>query len=199
MIDGLTFDAAKHEYRFKGVVVPSVTQLLKPLEDWSFLDEEAKAFYAGRGTAVHQATALDDQNDLDEASVDPQIAGYVNSWRHIRLDKTIQILSCEEFVYHPLLRVAGTLDRRLMINDTHCILDIKAGVKLATHGIQVYGYKKLWNHERPFREQVRDCYTAYLMKDGSPAKLVKWPDPMHEQMFVALLTMKTWSDRYAPQ
>lgn len=194
---GLVFDPGPHVYRYNGVVVPSVTQILKPLENWDFLDEEAKAFYSERGTEVHRVTALDDLEDLVEESVDPTLTGYLKSWRLLRRDPDIKVLSVEEFVFHPLLRVAGTMDRRMLIKRRHAVLDIKAGVKLASHGVQVYGYKRCWNHGRKKDEQIVDCYTAYLNKDGAMPKLVKWDDEAHDAQFIALLTDRNWRTKYA--
>lgn len=196
-IPGLEFDPGPHVYRYKGAVVPSVTQVLKPLENWDFLDEEAKAFYSERGTEVHRTTALYDLDDLVEESVDPDIAGYLQSWKKLRQDPALKILSVEEFVFHPLLRVAGTMDRRMLIKRRHAVLDIKAGVKLASHGVQVFGYKRLWNHNRTKDEQIVDCYTAYLDKEGGMPKLVQWTDETHDAEFIALLTDRNWRTKYA--
>lgn len=198
-IAGLTFDAETHTYRYQGVVVPSVTQLLKPIENWDFLDDEAKAFYSDRGTKVHKATALDDLDDLDEQSLDPALAGYVKSWRLLVCSIGMQILSVEEQVYHPLLNYAGTMDRRALIRARHSVIDIKAGTKLPSHGVQTAGYRKAWNAANKAHPNgpILDCYTAYLDRNGAQGKLVPWPEPIHDSMFVALLTEHTWRAKYA--
>lgn len=197
VIPGLTFDPGPHEYRYNGEVVPSVTQLLAPMESWNFLDDESLAWYAARGQAVHLATSLDDSGDLDEETIDPQIAPYLESWRALRRDATLEVLSTEEQVYHTLFQVAGTLDRRMKIKGRHAVVDLKAGVKLNSHGVQVAAYRKLWNFRNQPTEHVKDTYTCYLQNDGSQAKLVKWDDPLHDQMFIALCTQRTWRTRYA--
>lgn len=196
-IPGLTFDPEPHVYRFQGAAVPSVTQVLKPIENWDFLDEEAKAFYSARGTEVHRATALNDMDDLVEDSVDQDIRGYLTSWRLLLKNQDLKILSVEEQVYHPLLRIAGTMDRRMLIKRRLAVLDIKAGVKLASHGVQVFGYRRLYNHGRKNAEHILDCYTAYLDKEGGLPKLVKWDDLLHDSQFVALCTDRNWRTKYA--
>lgn len=196
-VPGLTFTPEGHVYRYRGVVVPSVTQILKPIENWDFLDDESKAFYAERGSEVHRTTALHDLDDLVEESVDPTIAGYLASWKLLRKNPDLKPLSVEEQVFHPLLRVAGTMDRRMLIKRRHAVLDIKAGVKLASHGVQVYGYKRSWNHGRKKADLILDCYTCYLDKDGGLPKLVQWDDETHDAMFVALLTERNWRTKYA--
>ena len=196
-IPGLTFEPVSHTYAYNGVVLPSVTQILAPITDWSFLSDEDKAWYADRGTAVHTATALDDLGDLVEESVHESIRGYLESWRGLLRDASIELLSVEERVCHPALGYAGTLDRRALVNKRHAVIDIKAGVKLASHGVQVHGYKRAWNHWPPKLEHIQTCYTAYLQKDGKPAKLEPWTDTLHDQQFVALLTNHFWEKRYA--
>ena len=48
----LTFDPVKHEYRDGDRVIPSVTQILAPLSDFSFVDADvlsaAQEFEIGR-------------------------------------------------------------------------------------------------------------------------------------------------------
>lgn len=195
-IPGLTFEPEGHVYRFQGQIVPSVTQVLKPIENWDFLDDEAKAFYSERGTEVHRTTALNDLDDLVEDSVDPDIVGYLHSWRKLLANEDLKILSVEEQVYHPLLRVAGTMDRRMLIKRRHGVLDIKAGVKLPSHGVQTHGYKRLFNHGRKKADQIVECWTAYLDKNGAMPKLVKWDDELHDAQFIALMTDRNWRTKH---
>lgn len=196
-IPGLTFEPVAHQYAYNGVVLPSVTQLLKPIENWDFLSDDDKAWYADRGTAVHTATALDDLGDLVEESVHESIRGYLESWRGLLRDTSIELLSVEERVCHPALGYAGTLDRRALVSKRHAVIDLKAGVKLTSHGVQVNGYRRAWNHWTPKPEHIQTCYTAYLNKDGKPAKLESWTDTLHDQEFIALLTHYQWEKRYA--
>lgn len=196
-IPGLTFDPESHTYTYNGVVLPNVTQVISPVDDWSFLDDDEKVWYAGRGTAVHLASALNDLGDLVEESVHESIMGFLVSWRRLLMSDAIALLSVEERICHEALGYAGTLDRRATINDRHAVIDLKAGVQRASHGVQVYGYRRGWNsrHSRP--EWIQDCYTVYLQKDGSQAKLVPWTDALHDSEFVALLTHHKWRQRYA--
>lgn len=193
----MTFTPETHTYKVGGVEKISVTQLLKPIQKgWDFLDQESLAWYQDRGTMVHLATALDDLGDLVEESVHPEIRGYLNSWRAFRADPSIQILSVEEPVYHPTYAYAGMLDRRLMIKGRHAVLDIKAGGQMISHAVQNCGYRRAWNHNKPKSEHVVDSYTCYLSRDGALPKLVQWVDPLHDDMFLALLTFARWDRKY---
>ena len=61
-----TFDPIEHIYRFDGQRVPSVTQILEPLIDYSGVPNGVLQYAADRGTAVHLATEFYDDGDLDE-------------------------------------------------------------------------------------------------------------------------------------
>ena len=72
----LTFDEAKHIYRLKGIIVPSVTQVMQPLSDETYRGVEAKVLRraAGKGTAVHNA--IENYLTFGIEDVDPDHAGY---------------------------------------------------------------------------------------------------------------------------
>lgn len=141
----LTFDADKHEYRWNGRVVPSVTGILKVvgLIDSAWHTPEATE----RGSMIHLATALDDRGELDEASVDERIAGYLNAWRHWRSVSGFEMHAIESPVYSTHYDYAGTLDRDGRHNGSRAVLDIKSGspepwhrLQLAAYAIARYGY-----------------------------------------------------------
>jgi hypothetical protein len=78
----LEFIEDGHIYQFRGSVPPSVTGILKAegFIDTSFYNEYGRMM----GQFVHKATYLDDQGELDEESLDPVIAPYVEAWRRFR-------------------------------------------------------------------------------------------------------------------
>lgn len=65
-----------HVYRVRGVVYPSVTQILSlsGLADFSSIPEEMREFALTRGQAVHAAIQYFMEGDLDESTLDPQVA-----------------------------------------------------------------------------------------------------------------------------
>ncbi len=79
---GLTFDEVHHIYMLDGVRVPGVTGIIRAagFGNERALDEAA----ATRGSAVHFATLLDDEGDLNERSVHSVIAPYLAAWRKFR-------------------------------------------------------------------------------------------------------------------
>lgn len=77
----LEFDSSSHTYRVGGVVVPSVTQILSPLVDFSMVTPDVLAAKAAIGTAVHLACELYDMDDLIEYDLDPVLVPYFEGWK----------------------------------------------------------------------------------------------------------------------
>ena len=108
----LTFDESTHTYTLDGYRLPSVTQVLERtgIVDYSFIPPRIRDMALERGSAVHAAIALDLENDLDEASVEP-IMGYVIAARNARRDLGIVKPDLfEQRGHHPQYRYAGTVD-----------------------------------------------------------------------------------------
>lgn len=123
--DLLTFDEATHTYRLLGSVVPGVTQLLRPLVDFSRIPADVLAAKADLGRRVHLATQLDDEDDLDEASVEADVAPYLEAWRRFRRETRCELLLVEKEVCEPVLMYAGTLDRVLAFKGAKWLVDLK--------------------------------------------------------------------------
>lgn len=121
----LTFDEASHTYRFLGAVVPSVTQLLQPMSDFSRVPRDVLEAKRELGHQVHYACQLDDENDLDEDSVEEAIEPYLAAWRKFRTDTGCAVLANEKRVFEPIYQYAGTLDRVLAFKGAHWLVDLK--------------------------------------------------------------------------
>lgn len=139
---GLHFDTATHTYRVGGQPIPSVTQILEAskISDFSGVPPEILRHAADRGTAVHQACWFDDQNDLDESSLHPEVTGYLNAWRRFRDEQDIAITLIETRVYSSM-GFAGTFDRLVtMPKWGEAMLDLKTGEETASWRIQLAAY-----------------------------------------------------------
>lgn len=138
----LEFDEAKHEYTYDGLVVPNVTRVLDLLGMYAAIPEEVLDWKSQIGTAVHAATALFDASDLDEASIDPHIVGYINAWGRFRREANAKMLLIETRVYHPTHRYAGTVDRVMSIPGRGVALgEIKCTAQAhAIHKLQTAAY-----------------------------------------------------------
>jgi len=109
----LTLDKAKHEYRFDGRQISSVTDVIKDLQDTRWFTDWGRE----RGRIIHRITELDDRGILDEATVDDRLVGYLNAWRKFKKDTKVAL--------------------------SNVILDIKSGDWDWTSGLQLAGYEIL--------------------------------------------------------
>lgn len=131
----LTFEAEQHVYRYEGLVVPSVTQVLDAVPPRLGMLDLAKrtnpeAVERKRliGQATHAASHYFDEDALDWSTVDPQARPYLDGWCQFRYDTGFAPARLETRVYHPTLGYAGTLDRLgAFENADLALLDIKCG------------------------------------------------------------------------
>lgn len=129
----LQFDPASHRYAVDGAWVPSVTQTLQAVglaSDFAHVPAEVLERKRAIGEAVHTACHYDDEGDLDEATVHPDVRPYLEGWRLFRREMGFVPLLLETRVYHPLYRYAGTLDRFGRLehqSGVYVLVDIKTG------------------------------------------------------------------------
>lgn len=143
--EGIEFDEDAHRYTVNGKVYPSVTGILKLWSKFGYTNFDATdAMW--RGTVVHRATELWDQDDLDESSVEPEIMAYVRGWQKFRRDWQFTPGLIEARVAHLTWGYAGTLDRtgygqQPGKRPAKCyLLDIKSGAPDPSHALQTMGY-----------------------------------------------------------
>ena len=143
-----SFDDVKHLYKVCGVVLPSVTELCKPLTVSKY-DVQQNVIDAAkyRGTHVHELTALYDMGDLEPDSVmATDDALYFKAWLDFCHDYQPEwlyietMLSCRTF--------AGTVDRIGFIDNKLVIVDIKTTSSMdraskVSLACQLYGYHLL--------------------------------------------------------
>lgn len=171
----LAFDAARHEYRFAGRVVPSVTQVLGILSDFGAVPAEVLARAAEFGAHVHQACALWNAGRLDEDSLDPALAPYLAQWQRFVAESGAEIRDSELPVYHRGLQYAGTLDVLAEWRNGLCIIDIKTGAVPRTVGAQTEAYRRAYESQEcgvvPRRrycvQLTADAYKVHALTDPS--------------------------------
>ena len=187
----LTFDQDKHEYRFGGVVVPSVTQVLRPMINLDFVDADLLRRASAFGTAVHMACELYDTGRLDEDALDPELVPYLNGWCKFCREHACVWDLIEERVYHPTLRYAGTLDRRGNVDGHPSMVDIKSGTSLyASVGPQLAAYT---HASTPVPTAYRR-YAVRLYPDGYELK--QYTSPLDWPAFASLLTLRNFCGQH---
>lgn len=188
----MQFDAATHTYSVDGKRVPSVTQIVAPLYDFSMVADELMRLAQERGSAVHLATELHDCDDLDEESLDPQLIPYLNAYKRFRAETGFVPELIEHQIHDSISSYAGTIDRFGTLNKTSVLIDIKAcsslhkavGVQLAAYqsGLAKDGIKALAR------------YALQLRKDGT-YRLQRYADPNDLPTFHALLTVQRFKEK----
>jgi hypothetical protein len=140
----IEFDAATHKYWVDGLSTVSVTQALKlagMLDDRWFTEEGA-----WRGTAVHRACQLIDEEMLDGGTVAPEWDGYIEAYDNFLHDYQCKWGGIEEKLFHPLHRYIGTCDRFGSVNGMGAnglvVVDIKTGARQRWQAIQLAAYSQ---------------------------------------------------------
>lgn len=200
------FIADTHTYHIDGEIIPSVTQLLKGaglIDDTYYAPGAADA-----GTYVHQATALDDINELDFDALPPQYKGRCQAWRNFKEEACVTIppASIERMFYHELWRYAGTCDRAgAQFGGADWILDIKCGQPEPWHVLQLAAYAMCMPREGGTAPMTLRRACVYLREDAS-YKLVTLDCPVAIGTFAGIAQLHNWKlkhgylkhDRIAP-
>jgi hypothetical protein len=198
----LTFDPEKHEYRVDGRVVPGVTKVLAPLYSWGHIKPEVLQAKQELGKAVHFAVHLDKRGCLDESSVDPQIAGYLDAYRKFRHEKKPRSLLNEQQFAHPVRGYAGTLDDVSLFDDALWFIDWKATVALYPQtGVQLAAYRELvrvseWLAGMPELRRLPQCRCALQLKPNGKYQLESFQDPGDLATFIGLLAIYHWRNAH---
>lgn len=124
----LIFDEERHAYWLGGARLPSVTEILAPLSDFSGIAPAVLEAKRDLGHRVHLACQLDDEDDLDEASVEEDVGPYLDAWRRFLVESGAQVLHNEQRVYSRVMQYAGTLDNVLQLNGAKWLVDKKTSL-----------------------------------------------------------------------
>ena len=132
------YDEKTHTYRINGVIVPGVTSVLRSagLIDTSWYTADCTT----RGTYVHEACALFDQDRLDWKSLDPRITPYVEGWAKFRKVMPVRFDVIEKQFWNEQYGFGGTIDRAWSTT----IVDIKTGAFPDWLALQLGGYSLLY-------------------------------------------------------
>src|ERR1700730_8589171 len=104
----LTFDPESHIYRHQGRIVPSVTQVLSILNDFSDVHPDYLEASRAFGQHVHAMIDLDNKAELDEEALDGELLPYLNQWRLFLRESKFEVTASELRVHNKALGYAGT-------------------------------------------------------------------------------------------
>lgn len=141
----LKFYDEGHIYELDGIIIPSVSEILRFLsrEMYDDINKFVLDHAAERGTAVHSATQQIDETG--ECDIEPSYAGYVESYVRFLREHDV----CWDLIERPLADAcrgyAGTLDRRGWVDGKYCTVDLKTNgvVKKTLVKAQLNGYEGL--------------------------------------------------------
>lgn len=180
----IQFDPEKHEYIFKGVKFPSVTQIIADAGlygDTSYFTEHSRK----RGKFAHRVIEYYLAGTLDEATIDPFLLPYFHAWQRFEAEAVFISDECEKVMASEIHRFAGTVDHIGHLNGHYCLIDVKTGSPSPTHAIQTAAYGILLKHNGVKR------FSLYLTDEGK-YKLVEHKDRDDGKIFLSCLAVYYW-------
>lgn len=186
----LAFDPDRHVYTVDGREVPGVTSILRSvgLIDTEWVSDEGLI----RGTYVHQAIQFDNEGDLDESTLAPEIRLKVEAYRKWKNEMRVEVLGCELHVFHPHLYYCGTMDLHARVQGAPYIIDLKSGTPQRWHRLQTAAYALAHQAQKgPKAERLPRA--ALYLQDGD----YRWtphPHPFDYDGWKAALTLRNWKE-----
>ncbi len=179
----LTFDETTHTYRWGGRIVPSVTQVLADLKDWSVIPRDRLARAQREGVAIHKMVEWHLQGTLDVDGLPEWIRPRHRALLRF-LDEHELIVSRQETpLYHEQYRYAGTFDIEAKLDGFDALIDVKRslyGGRIT--GLQLAAYARLSSPD------LRRRRFALQLKDDGTYSLPEFSNPADWGVFLACLT-----------
>jgi hypothetical protein len=130
----LQFDAATHEYREDGVLIPSVTQVLAGvgITDYSMVPRAILEHKRAIGEQVHLACQFLDEGSLDWDTVDPDVLNYVLAYEAFKrqTEFTPRLNEYRAVGCVNGMKFGMTLDREGDINGKPYVIELKATAQI---------------------------------------------------------------------
>lgn len=190
----LDFDAQTHTYTLDGRRLPSVTEVLAPLIDYSRVPQDVLEAAREFGSHVHTACDLFNRDELDWSSLDDALVPYVSAWKQFLEDTGAVVIESETPVYHAQLGYAGTPDVVLAWDSRVVIPDLKStAVVPPTVGPQTSAYAKAYQHMHGGREPERRC--IQLNADGT-YRVHRKREPSDWSYFLSALNCHKFKEKY---
>lgn len=171
----LDFNAERHEYRWNGAIVPSVTQVIRAALGDPFGRIPADVLERKRkiGQAAHRACELDSRGDLDEATVHPAVLPYLQAWQAFVRESGFVVVFAELPFRHDTYGYAGTPDFVGDLNGNRVVCDVKTGLSGPQAALQTAAYSALVCAQRRFALRALPDGRYKLVEFSSPGD---WPD-----------------------
>ncbi len=127
-LEKLEFDAAAHQYTLNGRRIPSVTQILGQVVDFSMVPPDILERKCAIGQALHNAIALEIENDLDHDSIDAAVLPYFEAWRKFVADigRGLVVHAAEMPIASATYQYGVTPDIWGSINGERAVIELKS-------------------------------------------------------------------------
>ena len=191
MTDVLQYDEAQHAVSVPGRVVPSVTQILQPIDELDGIPLAMLQAAAQFGRHVHKAIYLHSVGNLNEPLLDAHLVPYLKGWKQFLYDTKAVVQCSERKVHHRQLRYAGTLDS-VLIWKGRKVCDVKSSVGIPRSvGPQLAAYRQAYMLENPEHHISRTRLCVHLKPDGT-YRVQELKDDRDWSIFVSLLNLYRW-------
>lgn len=139
----IDFNDERHEYSVNGVKVPSVSEILSPLnaDRYGAINPAVLRSAAEKGTAVHEMCEAIDYGIFTsemEDEIPPELEGYVDAYFQFLFDHDVywemveRIVTCYRGVDGEPPIYAGTIDRFGIVDGKAAVVDIKTYASMTT-------------------------------------------------------------------
>lgn len=189
----LAFREATHTYTLDGRVLPSVSQVLRQVVDFSRVPPEILERKRQIGVALHAAIELGD--DLDPDSLDELVVPFYSAWRRFMDDTGYKPRLNEHPIYSVKYNYAGKPDTVGKLGRREALIDYKSAWDLhPATGLQTAAYLNgLWEMDLCDRDLPR---FALQLRHNGTYRLEPLTDPNDFSVFLSLLSLWNWKQRH---
>lgn len=201
----LRFEEEGHRYYLGERQLPSVTQVLEPIQMLEGIPRDVLDAAADLGRKVHLACHFLDMGVLDWSSLDDVLTGYVEAYRKFLRETHAVVLASEQKVAHAKHGYAGTYDMvallpRLHANPQRMLIDRKSATTMPrTVGPQTSAYLEAeLSNGNPLGLTRATVRAGLLLKpDGTYSfKPLKVTDHAADfNMFISCLNVHRWRNQ----
>lgn len=197
----LTFDSDEHIYRWRGVVVPSVTQVIGDAVDLSMVPRETLERKRQIGEALHSCIRMNWTGSLDPDSIDEPVRPYFSAFEDW-LSSSISygrfdLHGYEQPLYSERFGYAGTPDIWSAYLDSLAVMDPKtvAGTLGPHVGLQLAAYRQLLVENFGAQWSAAKLYGLQLTKEGK-CKPIEFDERTDWAAFCGALAWWKWRRKH---
>ncbi len=180
--------------------LPSVTRILATvgLIDYSYIPPDARELLLERGRLVHEAIALDLEDDLDESSAtESGVLGYVLAARAARAALgPLEVLAIEHEVVHTGLGYTGRVDLHARIGRRDAVIDWKTNSAEYWVRFQLAAYAAaLCDARAPYARRI----AVELHDDGQYMIYECGPESYHDDLTTFIAALRVYNEKLSPR